>query len=535
MAKILGFTVPSIWTLLSAGFVLYMSYNLYQLYGLYAPKSCTGKGKNCIKSYLTRKDIRIQLRLYTSKSGSVYSNSQLNELWSMDEIDPTKTFIQNVSVNVPLSTRKNGSLYLHVYVLPANVSELRMAEWKVIDSAPLTKFAIPEANAFQLVGDTSAVKKPVVPAGNKPVSHWRSTITLSIMTDPFAFDNQALLPDVFGYLQIVNREYLPMLFVDEMMSRMKDFVPLNQSSKVMQLTVEYQPISIGKLRVWSAMSASMAHLTELGFSDKDLDEVKGLFVETNMHLLLLTMMISVCHLLFDFLAFKNDISYWRNKDDTVGLSTKAVVWRCFSTSVVFLFLKDQKTSYLVLVPMAIAAVIEYWKVVKALKVTVSWNGIELGALSEREQQTEALDDQAMRKLYFILFPLCVIGAVYSLLYTPHKSWYSWVVQSLVNGVYAFGFIFMLPQLYINYKMKSVAHLPLRAFMYKAFNTFIDDIFAFVITMPTIHRVACFRDDVVFVVYLYQRWLYPVDRTRVNEFGQSFDGSTPPDDDSKKTQ
>jgi len=27
-------------------------------------------------------------------------------------------------------------------------------------------------------------------------------------------------------------------------------------------------------------------------------------------------------LLFDFLAFKNDISYWRKRDSMVGLSTK---------------------------------------------------------------------------------------------------------------------------------------------------------------------------------------------------------------------
>lgn len=37
---------------------------------------------------------------------------------------------------------------------------------------------------------------------------------------------------------------------------------------------------------------------------------------------------------------------------------------------------------------------------------------------------------------------------------------------MVNGVYAFGFLFMLPQLFVNYKLKSVAHLPWRAFMYK---------------------------------------------------------------------
>lgn len=47
---------------------------------------------------------------------------------------------------------------------------------------------------------------------------------------------------------------------------------------------------------------------------------------------------------------------------------------------------------------------------------------------------------------------------------------------------------------------SLLHLALQAF-----NTFIDDVFAFIITMPTSHRLACFRDDVVFLVYLYQRW------------------------------
>ena len=74
-------------------------------------------------------------------------------------------------------------------------------------------------------------------------------------------------------------------------------------------------------------------------------------------------------------------------------------------------------------------------------------------------------------------------------------------------------------------------------MYKAFNTFIDDLFAFIITMPTAHRVACFRDDIVFLVYLYQRllshvglpghkppkftycrYLYPVDPTRLDQSG-----------------
>lgn len=55
-------------------------------------------------------------------------------------------------------------------------------------------------------------------------------------------------------------------------------------------------------------------------------------------------------------------------------------------------------------------------------------------------------------------------------------------------VYTFGFVLMTPQLYINYKLKSVAHLPWRFLCYRSLNTVIDDLFAFVIRMPTMHRL-----------------------------------------------
>ena len=56
-------------------------------------------------------------------------------------------------------------------------------------------------------------------------------------------------------------------------------------------------------------------------------------------------------------------------------------------------------------------------------------------------------------------------------------------------------------------------------MYKALNTFIDDLFAFIIKMPMAHRLSCLRDDFIFLIYLYQRWLYGTDKTRANEYGQ----------------
>lgn len=38
--------------------------------------------------------------------------------------------------------------------------------------------------------------------------------------------------------------------------------------------------------------------------------------------------------------------------------------------------------------------------------------------------------------------------------------------------------------------------------YKFINTFIDDLFAFVIRMPTMYRLGCFRDDIIFLVCFF---------------------------------
>ena len=173
-------------------------------------------------------------------------------------------------------------------------------------------------------------------------------------------------------------------------------------------------------------------------------------------------------------------------------------------------------------------------------------------MSETEEKTKEYDSIAFKYLYMVAVPLLLAYAAYSLVYESHKSWYSFVITTLVGSVYAYGFLMMVPSLYINYRLKvslqvflllsevldlliqchlrskaqhaltikqSVAHMPARAMTYKFLNTFIDDLFAFTIKMPTLHRLATLRDDVIFFVYLYQSYAYKVDYSRVNEFGQ----------------
>uniref|UniRef100_A0A7S1RFZ6 Uncharacterized protein n=1 Tax=Alexandrium catenella TaxID=2925 RepID=A0A7S1RFZ6_ALECA len=92
---------------------------------------------------------------------------------------------------------------------------------------------------------------------------------------------------------------------------------------------------------------------------------------------------------------------------------------------------------------------------------------------------------------------------------------------MADFAYTFGFINMMPQIFINYKLKSVAHMPRRVLAYKFFVTFIDDVFAFAIMpnyMTQKHRLMTLRDDVVFLALLYQQHVYRADPGREDEFG-----------------
>lgn len=203
-------------------------------------------------------------------------------------------------------------------------------------------------------------------------------------------------------------------------------------------------------------------------------------------------------------------------------------------AVIFLYLLDnnENTSWMILASQGMGILLEFWKVTKMVNVRIRPNPNSFipyriafedkHKLSETEEKTKEYDAVAFKYLYAVAVPLLIAYAGYSLIYETHKSWYSFIIATLVGSVYAYGFLMMVPSLYINYRLKSVAHMPARAMTYKFLNTFIDDLFAFTIKMPMLHRLATLRDDVIFFVYLYQSYKYKVDYKRVNEFGQGGD-------------
>jgi len=56
----------------------------------------------------------------------------------------------------------------------------------------------------------------------------------------------------------------------------------------------------------------------------DMDEIKRMIIETDKVLLGVTVVVGCLHTIFEVLAFKSDISFWRNMDSTEGISVKTL-------------------------------------------------------------------------------------------------------------------------------------------------------------------------------------------------------------------
>ncbi|KAL7521603.1 hypothetical protein ACHAWX_006619 [Stephanocyclus meneghinianus] len=364
--------------------------------------------------------------------------------------------------------------------------------------------------------------------------------------------------------------YLPAVHVDEIGLTSDKYIPLNKTVSALPLrigfhsgmdidedgTVQRQGLTPARYRLLNHLSSSLESQAEFGFEQSDIDDLRRLIAETNVMLLAITILASVLHLLFEFLTFKSDVDFWRGNTDLTGLSVRALFLDWMSQVIILLYLIEMDSSLLMTVPTGIGMLIALWKcqrgagfklITSTASKQKSWYnkifgvfGYELSATrlraaassSDKEKSnnmvtnkpdlaalTEEMDQLATNLLgKYFLIPLVVAYAIYSLVKELHAGWYSWFITTASSFVYAIGFVLMTPQLFLNYKLKSVAHLPWRVLGYKFVNTFIDDLFAFIIRMPTMARMSCFRDDVVFIIYLWQRYLYPVDSSRPVEGG-----------------
>uniref|UniRef100_A0A3P8T3X0 Lipid scramblase CLPTM1L n=1 Tax=Amphiprion percula TaxID=161767 RepID=A0A3P8T3X0_AMPPE len=473
-------------------FVVYSLHTGWLLNGFLNTKPCDGgRGETCISSYLTGSP-RLQV-----------SRPPINTLAvAVDPFDPHSAFQRTVNVSLPEETRANGTLFAVVYIHKAGVSPLEDSR-EVHYAAQLTSYILPQ---HAEVTTNIWIHTQHKLRSENPVSHWKPHLSITMMSEDFTFNKAGLPSDVRRYMRVPDGGKLQIYWSLHILTcKLTSLIPhqeISGSSAQLPLTVSYEGISLRGFRFWVHLQDMVYSLRQFGFTEENIDEIKETLVGSNLYLLVLTALITALQLICEFLALKNDISSWRKKKSMVGMSRKSVLWRSLSTLLIFLHLLEE-TSLLVLLPVGLGASVEVWGLNPLLMLQVN-------KVDEDERRTLEYDAQACRYLSYLVYPLCISGAVFSLAYLRQKSYYSWLINSLVTGVYAFGFLSIVPQLFINHKDLSIQTNRWVIFCPQGVNTLISDLCCFASLFSpsggfsSSHQLSCFRDELLFLFYLYQR-------------------------------
>ena len=467
------------------------------------------------------------------------------------------------TITVPKQVQHNGTLWAHFYVALTGHQLDPLAKDYDIASAthffrPLNQY-LPKKRIRKLKNllDKANETEDAVesqPQGLQIGSYYHPNFTVSVIPDSGVQNWLSMHPSLRKNVNLEptgardesgqNGWYYPVFFLNTFWQLRSHMTELNDTVTTLPLNLELNNLASWKYSIYASMDDGMKQTQMQAASGNspaasgdgsEFEKFKEILLDTNPYLLGTTFIVSILHMVFEGLAFKSDIAHWRKKKDIVGTSVRTILANVFMQTIIFLYLVDNSegTSWMILASQGFGILLEAWKITKTVDVRLREPGPDSRfkflpyvvvfedkhKLSETEQKTQEYDQIAFRYLYIVAVPLLLAYAVYSVVYETHKSWYSFVIETLVGSVYAYGFLMMVPSLYINYRLKSVAHMPSKAMTYKFLNTFIDDLFAFTIRMPTLHRIATLRDDVIFFIWLYQKYKYKVDYTRVNEFGQ----------------
>ncbi|KAB5563110.1 cleft lip and palate transmembrane 1 [Coniochaeta sp. 2T2.1] len=475
----------------------------------------------------------------------------------------------DTTINVPPSVQNNGTLWGHVYIGltgasldPTDASFDPASAYHFVH--PLTQY-IAKKKVFKtrslLAGknetqdeEDAKLKEEIKNTGPIVGSYYHPNTSLSFIpnTGVMVYPTTHAAVRQFLHLEPTgardgsgqNSWYYPILFVNTFWQLKSHMTLLNETVKTLPLHIDLDNLANWKFTTMASIELSSretarnaAYGQQLpgGGDGSEIEMVKEILLDTNPILLAITVVVSILHIILETLAFGSDIAHYRKKKDNVGISVRSILANVFMQTVIFLYLIDQSanTSWMILGSQGVGIIIEFWKITTIVNVRIRpappgslfpyrITFEDKHKLSDTEEKTKEYDEIAFKYMYIAGVPLLLAYAAYSLVYDTHKSWYSYLLATLVGSVYAYGFLMMVPSLYINYRLKSVAHMPGKAMVYKFLNTFIDDLFAFTIKMPFLHRLSTFRDDIIFFIYIYQRWAYKVDYTRVNEFGQGGD-------------
>jgi hypothetical protein len=305
------------------------------------------------------------------------------------------------------------------------------------------------------------------PEAGKPWPHFVSQVDLKLVMDTNVYPKQELPPAV-QQLVIYDHtynHYLPRLIANPVRPVQDRYIPLNISVSHVPLRITLQTASFGTWHLLHVLDSSITTQQSMGATSKDTDDVIRLFSDTPLWLLGLTMIVSFIHLLFDALALKNDVSFWASTSSLRGISVNALFIELCTNVIITIYLFHGDSSLLILIPQVASTCLLVAKIVKASGIRwrmrlyvlpVPYRDRSFSATVE-EGNTHIHDREAIRYMTVMMGPLLLGFILYTFLYERYTGWFDWILSACVGAVYAFGFIMMTPQLWINYKVRGAEH------------------------------------------------------------------------------
>lgn len=414
----------------------------------------------------------------------------------------------HTSFSVPRIVQDNGTLFAHIFVAQSGYQmDPSKPDYDVSKAyrtlRPLTHYLNRKKirkvrNLLESQNETEAEEEVEEKGAPNVASYYHPNFTLSFIPESGANPWPNMHPALkqFYVLDPMNGRdasgkngfYYPVVYLNTFWQLRSHMTELNLTVPMekLDLNIHMNTLANWQFSVMATMDEGMketarkaaAGETVAGGGDgSEFELIKETLLDSNPYLLGTTVVASVLHMIFELLAFKSDVGHWRKKKDNVGVSVRTILSNVVMQTIIFLYLMDnnENTSWMILFGQGMGIAIEAWKITKTVNVRFRepgpnsvFNGLlpyvvvfeDKHVLSETEEQTEEYDKIAFKWMGIVAVPLLGAYAVYSLIYESHKSWYSFIITTLVGSVYAYGFLMMVSlELYIETNNVSLTKLP----------------------------------------------------------------------------
>lgn len=286
-----------------------------------------------------------------------------------------------------------------------------------------------------LLADKSSTSESLGTSIDTECQHWKyGRDSLKIRTvdfqgitlkDPF-------LPELMHVLdtRFVNGQlhYDPILFIDDVSMMSKSWIPFSQNISMPgpKLKLEIIPTS-ALVFAFKKLMLEILKVCESFLGESEINELKFWLSDEWLYRYLVSQAIIWLHIIFEFLAFRQDWAFFVGRKSFKGLSTSSMIFSVVRSAVIFLYLYDAGTSSLILFSVGKDLAYSAWKLWKVLQHRIrvtravgaifpSLDFVDKLDLSEEDRRTLEYDTIATTHVGLCVYPLVVGLAAYSLVY-----------------------------------------------------------------------------------------------------------------------